>query len=316
MLRRTLLGLLAASTVPSLAEGVPDPIPAGYHEIWSDEFKSLSLRTGGPTYNGLTNGTGTWATPGAWWSSDPRGIAGDGYEWMVNPTYYGWPPGYPKLGQFAITDDGLRLRVEQPSAAMAALLPKLHRMGAVVTPWITGQINSFFAVRIKPPFYFEARAKMPLGVGRPWPAIWLVTGAHKPYPADHGKEYEIDIHEGFGDSVNLHMTVHWNPNAYTHTFPSHDVAKGVPTGLELSADFNTWGCYVTKEKQIFYFNGREVGHMDSPPDALVDQPFGIIFGIGAGMPWKGGGPPSDGPHDMIVRYARLYAPDKSGLTLR
>jgi hypothetical protein len=309
MLRRTaLVGLLATATDCALAQ--PAPIPAGYTEVWSDDFKTLSLRTGGPTFTGLAAGSGIWAAPGAWFSSDPRGFAGDGYEWLVDPTYYGWPKGYP--GPFAITPDGLRIRVEEAPAAIAALLPKIQRMGVTVTPWLGGQINSFHGVRIKPPFYFEARAKMPLGIGRPWPAIWLVTGTQKPFPNDKAKGYEIDLHEGFGDSVNLHMTVHWTRFADRPGAASQPITNA-PSGVELSADFHRWACDVTIERQIFYFDDREVGRIESPPDAAVDQYYSIILGIGAGLPWKGGGPPSDGPHDLIIRVVKLYAPNRHRL---
>ncbi|WP_428485837.1 glycoside hydrolase family 16 protein [Rhodopila sp.] len=289
------------------------PIPAGFHQVWSDEFTTLSLRTGGPSYDGLADGTGTWAAPGAWYSDDPRGVAGYGYDWFVDPSFDRWPAGYPRLGQFAITPEGLRIRAEAPSPAMARMLPMAVR-DRKMHPWLAGQINSFHAVRIKPPFYFEARAKMPAGVGRPFPAIWLVTGAHK-HPGDHARDYEIDVQEGFGDSDRLHATIHWNTSPDTANFPSRDVVNMAAAG-DLSAGFNTWGCYVTTKQQVIYFNGKEVGRVVTPETAVADQPFGIILDVSAGLPWKGGGPPSGGPHDMIVRYVRLYGPDGPGPVAR
>ena len=83
-----------------------------------------------------------------------------------------------------------------------------------------------------------------------------------------------------------------------------------------SVGFNTWGCLVTKQQQIFFFNGKEEGRVETPSTANADQPFGILLDVSAGLPWRNGGPPSGGPHDMIVRYVKLYAPDKRGLTLR
>ena len=66
-------------------------VPDGHHQVWSDEFTSLSLRTGGPTYDGLEAGTGTWAAaPGAWWNTNPKGVAGYGfYDWLVDPSDHG-----------------------------------------------------------------------------------------------------------------------------------------------------------------------------------------------------------------------------------
>jgi hypothetical protein len=175
-------------------------------------------------------------------------------------------------------------------------------------PWLSGQISSYYAVRISPPLYFEARAKMPVGIGRPFPAIWMITGGP---PNNPGKQnYEIDVHEGFGDSNQLHSTIHVDQQ--TKFIP----VVNKPSGVELSQDFNTWGCHVTKERQIFFFNGVEVGRVETPPDANANQPYMLIFDVSAGIPWRGGGPPSGGPHDMVVRSVRLYAPDTRGLTLK
>jgi hypothetical protein len=305
----------------------PNPNPTGYEQVWSDDFTKLSLRTGGPTYFGLEQGSGTWSSPGASWSSDPRGLDGDGgYDWYVNPSYYGWPAGYPALGQFAITPDGLRIRSEAPTPQMAAVLPHNTRTDVITAKsgkgdptsranfpsWMSGRLASFHAVRITPPFYFEANAKMPKGVGNPFSAIWLLT-EKRPWPDSGGKSYEIDVHEGFGDSDYLRSTIHiddpFNPK---NTRP----VVGRPSGVDLSAGFNTWGCWVTKDRQIFYFNGVEVGRIDTAKNANADQPYGIILDVSAGLPWIKDGKPSNGPHDMIVRYVRLYAPDTRGLVLK
>ena len=311
--------IFAITTVIILSAGVRaaerGTIPSGYKRVWSDEFTSLSLRTGGPTYDGLESGSGTWSAPGAFYSSDARGVAGYGYDWFVDPFYDHWPAGYSTHGQFKITPEGLRIRAERPSSAMAAMLPAITREGGGA-PWISGQVSSFHAVRIKPPFYFEARAKMPPGMGRPWPAIWLLTGAHR-YPDDSGKEYEIDLHEGFGDDDRLHSAIHWNPSADKPDYPSREVAN-LPSGVILSGGFNTWACEVTKGLQIVFFNGKEIGRLATPDTADADQYYGIILDVSAGLPWASGlrgdgGAPSGGPHDMIVRYVRLYAPDARGL---
>jgi hypothetical protein len=126
------------------------------------------LRTGGPTDVGLQVEHGTWSAPVAW-ASDPKGVLGYAYDWLVNPFCH-WPDVYH--GPFAITSEGLRIRSQAPPPDIAAMLPKAYD----TIPWLSAQINSWHAVRIAPPFYFECRANMPAGVGRPWPAIWLLTG--------------------------------------------------------------------------------------------------------------------------------------------
>jgi hypothetical protein len=303
--RRDVLLLAAVAGVIGRTGNSTEPVlPGGYRQVWSDEFKSLSLRTGGPTDAGLQAGRGTWSAPGNWWGSDPKGVLGYAYDWLVDPAY-DWPDGYH--GPFAITSEGLRIRSQAPPPAIAAMLPTAHD----TAPWLSGQINSWHGVRIAPPFYFECRAKMPAGVGRPWPAIWLMSGLRR-HPDEHGQDYELDLHEGFGDSNKLHSAIHWN------SLPDKPyLAKGVvemPTD-DLSRAFNTWGCHVTRDRQVFFFNDREVGRMETPSTAIADQPYGIILDVTAGIPWKDGGPPSDGPHDMIVRYVRLHAPNMQGLIL-
>src|ERR1051325_5068325 len=211
-------------------------IPDGYDLVWSDEFKAFSLRK---------NGLGTWACPGIWYSKDPRGVVGySGWDWFVNPLYALWPHDY--RGQVVHTAEGLRIRAEAPSSRMAALLPKVKGK----TPWLCGQVNSFYAVRISPPFYFEASAKMPPGVGQPWTGIWLVGDSHHHAAlgpeGTPGKEYEIDVHESFGDSDYLHSTIHWNTSPVTADYPHQGVVYTKVN--DLATDFNVWGCHVTTER--------------------------------------------------------------------
>lgn len=269
-------------------------VPAKYMQVWSDEFTNLSLRK---------SGSGTWSSPGAWYSTDSRGVEGYGYDWFVDPFSNRWPEGYH--GQITKVDDGVRIRAEVASPQLAQLLPSVK--GAV--PWLSGQINSFYAVRIKPPFYFEAKAKMPVSVGNPWPAIWLMTGAKNNH-IGIGQEYEIDVHEGFGDSNKLHSAIHWNPSSTGKDYKSQSVVE-MPVD-DLSADFNTWGCHVTRQRQEFFFNGVSVGAAQTPANAQADQHYGIMLDVSAGIPWDKN-PPSGGPHDMVVRFVKLYAPNTRGL---
>lgn len=319
MLRALLAIFFVLIGTGAVAEDNPiSSVPRGYTRVWSDEFTALSLRTGGPTYRGLESGSGTWSSPGAWYSEDPRGVAGyGGYDWFTDPSFYGWPPGYH--GQLTITREGLRIRAEPPLAAMSTVLPTVDGKGGITggkherfAPWLAGQISSFHAVRIRPPFYFEVRAKMPAGRGRPFAAIFLNT------EAPHLKNYEIDVHEGFGDSDRLHAGIHWDAIVPTRDAHDYQTRKVVDESVDtdLSNSFNTWGCEVTREQQIFYFNGEEKGRVKTPAGANVDQPYGILMDVSAGLPWEGGGAPSGGPHEMIIRYVRLYALEAGGLTLR
>lgn len=300
--RRRLLSTLPTLMLSGSALAA-DVIPSEYKLVWSDEFETFSVRAGG---------RGTWVIPGACYGDDPRGAPANGYDWFVNPSYRGWPSGYH--GPVALTSEGLRIRSES-RPDIAKTLPKVKG----VQPWLSGQVNSIFSVRIKPPFYFEARAKMPMGVGQPFPAIWLITDAHNScgelgVARREGEDYEVDVHEGYGDSDHLHSAIAWN----------HNPARPNPTKLianvvvdDLSTGFNTWGCHITTERQTTFFNGREVGQVETPETGNPAQYFNIVLDVSAGIPWEeGGGLPSGGPHDMIVRYVKLYARDNQGLILR
>ncbi len=303
-------GKFAGRVLPTLmllgapAPGQAGTVPAGYQKVWSDEFVALSLRSGGPTYLGLSQGTGVWSAPGAWYSNDPRGVKGyGGYDWFVDPSYP-WPAGY--AGPFQVTKDGLRIRSQAPFAWVEQTLPLVGTPKR--PPWLSGQLNSGHAVEIRPPFYFEVQAQMPKGVGRPFPALWLATEA----PRHDVREYEIDVQEGFGDSDRLHATIHWKD---IHGAYLARTVVNAPAGVDLAEGHNVWGCDVGIDQQVFYFNGEEIGRVRTPADAVIDQPFEIILDVSAGLSWRGGGPPDGGPHDMIVRYVRLFAPGSSKLLL-
>jgi hypothetical protein len=299
---RLIGAILVLSRAPALAQ--TGPIPRGYHEVWSDDFNTLSLRSGGPTYFGLSQGVGVWAAPGAWYSSDPRGVQGyGGYDWFVDPSFP-WPAGYS--GPFALTTAGVRIRSEAPLAWVARTLPSVGKRKQ--PPWLSGQLNSGHAVKIRPPFYFEVQAIMPKAVGRPFPALWLNTET----PQHDVRGYEIDLQEGFGDSDRLHGTIHWKDARGAYL--AHEVVNA-PAGTDLAASYNVWGCDVGISRQVFYFNGNETGRVSTPTDAIIDQPFEIILDVSAGLPWRHGGPPDGGPHDMIVRYVKLFAPDDNKLLL-
>jgi hypothetical protein len=305
--------------VATTAEGDPPAtIPDGYQLVWQDQFTRLSLRKGGPTFDGLEHGTGVWSSPGATYSEDPRGVAGyGGYDWFADPSYYGWPDGYN--GEFAITHDGLRIRTEPPIPALASVLPRVvgdawtgedAERHKETVPWLSGQLNSYNSVRIRPPFYFEVKAKMPEAGGHTFSAIWLATEERR--TGHHGINYEVDVQEGFGDSDRLHSTIHWNTSPVTDDFRHENVVDSVKVA-DLSKDFHVWGALVTRDEQVFYFDGNEMGRFKTPKNANADQYYGIILDVSAGMPWKGGGPPSGGPHDMFIRYVKLLAPNSKNL---
>ena len=189
-------------------------------------------------------------------------------------------------------------------------MPPVHG----VSPWISSSLGSFDRLNFKPPFYIEFRAKMPSGSAgqRPWPALWLYTNPRQRPPFSRAmKAYELDLHEGFGNSAEVASNLHWDTGEAT-PYRAFTIT-GRALSIDLSSDFHMWGASVTSSESVIYFDGHEIGRVKTPPDADGDQPMGISMNVSAGIPWKEE-IPKGGPYDMFVRYVRLYAPNTHGFS--
>lgn len=96
--------------------------------------------------------------------------------------------------------------------------------------------------------YAEARMKFPPGQGM-WPAFWML-------PADGSWPPEIDAVEGQGGRPRIdYATLHWGKQVRgQHPFDT----TPFDTGVDLSADFHTYGVDWQPGHVTWYFDGRIV----------------------------------------------------------
>ncbi|HOK55944.1 MAG TPA: family 16 glycosylhydrolase [bacterium] len=150
--------------------------------------------------------------------------------------------------------------------------------------------------------YFEMRAKLPGGQGV-WPAFWLVSSYDRT-DKNAGKDgaIEIDIIEYYGVPDAYSSVIHiWEPK------PHRGVGTRVTTRKnEITEDFHNYGCMVTPEWIIMYFDGVEVWRVKTPPEH--NKPLMILLNFALGSGW----PIDKVPNSsfMYVDWVRAYAPKK------
>lgn len=150
--------------------------------------------------------------------------------------------------------------------------------------------------------YFEMRAKLPGGVGV-WPAFWLVSSYDRTNK-EAGKDgaIEIDVIEYYGSPNVYHSVVHiWEPKP-------HRAGGTIITTKdnEITEDFHNYGCMVTPEWIIMYFDGIEVWRVKTPPEHNKPLMILVNFALGAGWPID----KVSSPSFMYVDWIRAYAKKK------
>jgi len=123
--------------------------------------------------------------------------------------------------------------------------------------------------------YLEITMQAPSGNGA-WPGLWLLPGEGA---GNVGNNFEIDIQEGgftgAGDPENS-LAYH------LHT-PSGTFGGVVPSGIDLTSGYNTYGIdWVPGESITWYLNGTEVGRITSAEAPIPDQPMEVLMTLGIG----------------------------------
>jgi beta-glucanase (GH16 family) len=145
--------------------------------------------------------------------------------------------------------------------------------------------------------YFEMRAKLPPGKGL-WPAFWLL-------PKDETWPPEIDVLEAFGD-----VGVNGDGGKTLIHYASHGVKKidgcGAwhDVGVDLSADFHTYGVNIEPDKITWYFDRKPYASCHPNPD--TNKPFYMLINLAVGG-WPGS-PDANTPFPayMYIDYVRAY----------
>ncbi len=263
-----------ASPVPPDTQGKRTLDLSGYELVFNEDFETpLDVSPWGP-------GT-RWIAHTPW-----HGDFGDAA--FADPT-----PDFP----FTVKDGILRIEARKDE--------NFAKTDPWKRPWRSGLLCSNdpkgkgFSLQYG---YFEMRAKLPSGIGV-WPAFWLVSSYDRTDP-NAGKDgsVEIDVIEYYGFPDTYQSVVHvWEPK------PHRAVGTVITTRPnEVSEGFHNYGCLVTPEWIVMYFDGVEVWRVKTPPEH--NKPLMILLNLALGGGW-----PIDklqSPIYMYVDWVRAYAKRK------
>ncbi|MBV9991148.1 MAG: glycoside hydrolase family 16 protein [Alphaproteobacteria bacterium] len=248
---------------------------AGGKLTFQDNFDTLSLWDGH---------TGTWGTD-FWY--DPLNGPGNTLEnngeqeWYINSNF----PLTQGVKPWTTTKDGkLILKGRHAPKKIQSLISNYK--------YTSGELNSYHSFS-QTYGYFEMRAKLPTTQGV-WPAFWLL-------PADGSWPPEIDIMEVLGNSpTTLYTSAHSQQNG-------KEVDYGTQVTVpDTSQDYHTYACDWEADYITWYFDGKQVYKLATPPD--MHKPMFIEVNLALGGNWGG---KVDGttmfPSNMFVDYIRVYS---------
>ena len=246
----------------------PIDAPTNGSMTYDDEFQGIQLSKYNTAYH--------W---GARWLNDGE------QQVYVDPLYTGSTNVPLGLNPFSIVDGKLRIQAAIPDPVMTPYL-----QGQKYTSGILTTYNSFSQLY----GYFEIRAKFPAGKGY-WPAFWMIPKGNMPKPP------EIDIIEVLGDQLtSLFVTAHWNEQT---TAKSQGFDIKVP---DMSADYHRYGALWTETHIAWYFDGKRVAYMTTPPDLHI--PMYLLLNLAVGGKWPGSpGSTTVFPGNMFVEYIHAYS---------
>jgi beta-glucanase (GH16 family) len=112
---------------------------------------------------------------------------------------------------------------------------------------------------------------------------------------------DIDIVEVLGDQLtSLFVTAHWNEQSKAK---SHGFKIAVP---DVSLDFHRYGALWTESHIAWYFDGKRIAYVTTPPD--LHSPMYLLLNLAVGGRWPGS--PNEAtlfPGNMSVAYIRAYS---------
>ncbi|MBN1241150.1 MAG: glycoside hydrolase family 16 protein [Spirochaetales bacterium] len=157
---------------------------------------------------------------------------------------------------------------------------------------------------------FEARAKLPVGVGS-WPAVWMLprTEVYGSWP--NGGEIDVMEHVGYDPGV-VHFTAH--TAAFNHKAGTQKSAiVAVPDAQE---EFHIYAVEWDEARIAFLVDGREVHEFANTGKGWrewpFDQAFYLILNLAVGGDWGGreGVDNASLPWRMYVDWVRVYRADE------
>ena len=139
--------------------------------------------------------------------------------------------------------------------------------------------------------YFEMRAKLPDGKGM-WPAFWLL-------PTDKSWPPEIDALEAFGAPNSRgeggSNTYHWGAIGGGGAWAKVDA--------NVYDSYHRYGVDWQADKITYYFDGQQVGQIDTPPG--FNKPMYMLANLAVGGHWAEN-PAGETAH-LDIDYIRAYS---------
>lgn len=159
---------------PRLNSTLSQDLLSGYSTVWSDNFTSLSFRTGGNftgQSSGYVTGKGTWAPAGLSYMTDSKGYGDFGYGVFIRHTYnfQAIDPTFPPLGMLDITSDGVILKGSDQYPLVRAGLFKYRGSKDM---YLSSLISTTYSAKIKPPYARRVRWTLNSADRNDFPAVW------------------------------------------------------------------------------------------------------------------------------------------------
>ncbi|NIX76189.1 family 16 glycosylhydrolase [Microvirga terricola] len=151
--------------------------------------------------------------------------------------------------------------------------------------------------------YAEIRARVPRGRGL-WSAFWLA-------PADQTWPPEIDVMEVLGHDTRTNVVT-----AHTRGFLGFASRSQIriPTP-DLAEAFHIYGVKWTPEEIVWYFDGRAVSNLPTPPD--MHGPMYLIVNLAVGGSWPGAPDTTTPfPADLRIDRIRVFLPPSAARTAK
>jgi beta-glucanase (GH16 family) len=242
---------------------------AGYKLTFDDEFNAFS---NSPTGNGVT-----WSTSLNGWG-DLRTLSSNGERQFYSDSSVGVNPFNLQNGALVIT--------ASPGSNSAGLP---YNSGAIST------INGFQQTY----GYFEMRAQLPAGQGM-WPAFWLCTKGQWPPELDPLEAFGATSPDGQGGVTQMH----WGEISRDSALSA---GSWVDVGTDITAGYHTYGVDWQPDRMTFYFDGQQIGQVNTPSDFSV--PMYMIANVAVGGYWPGA--PAGEMAQMKIDYIRAYSKSAS-----
>jgi beta-glucanase (GH16 family) len=251
-----------------------------------DEFDGSALSL----WDKESNPAGTWRPDYGYQGTQGVGsytLVGNDEKQIYTSPYFRDHAGDFSASPFSMTGDGTLTITAQPSSN-----PEIFGYG-----YTSGMISTQ-ATFAQTYGYFEMRADLPEAAGA-WPAFWLI-------PADGSWPPELDVMETLTNDPHGDWTT-WHSNA-TGSHTSNGVAAFIP---DTASGFHTYGVLWTATDLVWYVDGVETFHQQTPSD--MNKPMFMIANLALGG-WGGAITNADLPAQFKIDYIRAYGLGDGGST--